>query len=1299
MHHRSPRTTQVLSQATRPCIEPLDQRILFATAILVTGLFDADASGTKTTGDQPLEGWEVYLDSNLNGAHDSAEPILALDKDGEAKFSVSPGNYRVREIIPSGWAPTPGTPDFYDVNVIQGETPEVFFYNVASSGSTVEGIVWNDLNGDGVHDLTDPGLEGWTVFLDLNTDQVLDAGEPFAVTDPTGYYAITDVAPGQYRVREIVEAGWDTTIGTDAANAIDVLPGANVTQDFGNINVGALGTLDGTVWNDVNADGVRALTDPGLSGWTVFIDSNANSTLDVGERSAITDALGFYSFASVLEGTYQVVEVLQPGWNVSPGYAVSQSVTVVGDNETIRDFANYTPTLGSVSGKVWNDANANGFIDGGESGINGWTVYVDADSDGALTAGEPSATTNASGDYTITDVSIGSALVREVPGIGWKPTAPGTGMQLVTVLNGSNVANVNFGNQQQTDSSIRGAVYFDANKNGVRDAGERGLSGITVYLDANDNGALDAGEASYVTLADLFYTPAVNETGTFEFTHLGGGTYHVREITPIEQSATPLGSRHLLINLLPGEDRANINFGNVFRPNEIHGVAYKDTNGNHVRDAGEAGLKGVTIYLDLDRDNVMDPLEPRTRTASDGSYGFVESIAPDSYVIREITPWAYTRTYPTTTGGTLWPPGVSNPAVGIVDPTSITVSLAKGEKHTQNVSLTLPGTGALTDKADVFLLFDDTGSFTGNSPIVRAAFPQIISSLQTALPGLDMGFGVGRLEEYANFASEFSSGRPFVLNQPVVSQSTPNFATAIQNALNRMAPGYGGDTPETDIEALFQLVTGKGFDGNDNGSLLDSGPAGPASTQLTPGASGDVPPFASFTPDPANMVLAPSGNLGGGGFRAGALPIILLATDTGFAYQPKGETSITGVGGLTLPLSALTQSSRATTPFNAGAGIQETITALNSLGALVIGLGTNPGATLAPRSSLEAIAKLTGAVNQTTTTIANGTADPIAPGDPLYFQIASGFSASVVNGVIAAIQNAVTNVAVNITLKSSDPTVLLTHNPGVVNNVSAGQTASFSVEFTGDGRPHRFDLQFVRQGTDVVLGSIPVVLGTPIPGDGYDYEDLEDGEIDDHVDFGNYPDPSPAAVTVSSQFDYETQHAVLLDFNFDVEPELDLGDIVVTESATGNPVTVQSLTFDYTTNRATALFQPLADGNYHMTLGAGTLPTLGTAHQLDFFVLAGDADRNRKVDTRDFNMLAGNFGASGRTFSQGDFSYNGTVDSVDFDILAGQYGKSLPAASSTTMRVGTASGANSTPASAPLFSKSLVDGDTLIELV
>jgi hypothetical protein len=1357
--------------ARRFSVERLDPRVLLTGDVFVTVLHDANGNGLKDPEEPPLTGWTVFVDYDRDGILDASEPSGLTDIDGETLITGVPqGTWDVRQVLEPGWTPATNFDVVDRVGVDDNETTDVLFMNVAAANGSVEGTVWQDINGDGIRQAEDTGLPGWIVFVDDNGNKALDAGELSDVTDATGAYALLDIATGQHKVREIVEPGWDTTLGQDAGVTVDIAPATTTIVDFGNFSTAARGSISGTVFNDVNADGVRAPGDAGMEGWTVFLDTNGNSAQDSGEPTSLTDGLGFYSFPSLIEGPYRVAEILQSGWNISPGYAVLQTVTVVGDNNTAVNFGNWTPTLGSISGRVWNDLNGDGLM-GGEPGLPGWTVFLDQDSDGTITAGEPTTVTTTNGDYTLSNVPIGGNLVREVLPIGWQATAPGTGVQLANVPNGSNVPGVNFGNKQRTDGRIRGVIYADYNKNNLRDPGERGLPGITVFLDTNDNNSLDAGEPSSITMADLFYTPSIDEAGMFEFTHLGADTFHVREIPPVEQSATPLGSREQTVLLLPGEDRV-VNFGNIFRNNEIHGTKFNDLNGNHQLDPGEPGIGGVTIYIDADRDNVMDPLEARTRTAADGTYEFTTDLTPGSYVVRERVPLGCTQTYPQTIGGTLWPAGVSHPAVGDVSPTSITASLAIGQTHTQTVSLTLPTTGALTNMVDVFLLFDDTGSFTNNSPIVRAAFPQIISSLQAALPGLDLGFGVGRFEEYANFAAEYSVGRPFILNQPIVAQTTTGFSTAIQNALDRVAPGYGGDLSETDIEALFQLVTGHGFDGNNNGTFSDSGAAGLASTQITPGPSGDVPSFASYIADLAGGGLPAAGVIGGAGFRAGALPIVLIATDTGFAYQPKGETSITGVGGLTLPLSALTQSSRPTTPFSSGAGIQETITALNALGALVIGLGTNATATAAPRSSLEAIAKLTGAVNNTLATIANGTLDPIAFGDPFYFQIASGFSTSVVNGIVAAITNAATSVSYDITLRASDPRVHLSNTPGVVNGVGAGQTATFDVTLTGDGRPYRFDLQFVRQGTDVVLGSIPVVLGTPIIGNGYEYGELEDGEIDDTVDFGNQIDPlaplnvapsftkgpdisvpqnpgpqevlnwatnisagppseasqilnfivsndssalflvqpsispggtltfSPSAgafgtatvtvqleddagtinggadtsapqtftitiqpLAIASNFDYETRQAVVIDFSADVGGSLTASSLLVVNVGTGLPVTPQSFGYDSLLHRATVSFDPavMANADYRLTIPGGTLPGQSSLHQLDFFILAGDANRDRKVDVGDLGIVATSWQQSPRTFSQGDFDYNGSVNVNDLGILATNWQATLAA--------------------------------------
>ena len=1095
-------------------------------------LDDDGVLGTDPVTDPGLANWTVYLDLNDSMGPDPGEPTTLTDANGTYAFRNLPaGDYEVTEVLPDGWDVAKHGGDVrHTAAVVALQTFVQDFGNVTLLNGSIHGTIWNDLNANGVRDtdfltgaFTEPGLTDWTVFLDSNADGEQQAGEPGVLTDSDGEYSFISLPEGDYEVTEILRAGWHLAPGFDGVQTVAVFAGeASVAPDFATFTV-LNGSIRGTVWNDLNRDGIRntnlsgAFTDPGLENWQVFLDLDRNKRQDTGEPVAFTDVNGAYSFADLQVGDYEVQEILPTGWEVTTTYSDNQTVTVFSGAESIApDFANFnlsTALPGTVSGIVWNDINGNGVRDVNsgtgaftDPGLGNRVIFVDQNLNGVFESTEPNATSAADGSYTISGVAPGTVVIIEVGQTGWRATAPFSGSHTIALRNGENAGGLDFGNYALQESVIRGTVFADSTGSGVsgvRDPGERGLGGFTVYLDTNTNGMLDPGEPQTATSSDLFFTPAVDEAGTYSFTHLALGTYTVRVILPVTLSATPAAQLAHTVTLAAAEDRAGVDTAAVFRPNEIHGLKFDDTNGNHLRDDGEPAVGGVTIYIDRDRDNIRDADEPTTVTAADGSYSFGD-LSAGAYVVRELLEPGHQATYPKTTGGILWPAGVNHPAVGNVTPTIITASLSPGEVHHEKVSITLPATGALTNLVDVFLLFDDTGSFVNNSPIVRAAFPTIIAQLQAALPGIDLGFGVGRFEEYANFAYEYSTGRPFVLNQPIVAASTTGYMTAIQAALDRTTPGYGGDQPETDIEALYQLVTGLGFDGNNNGSVLDSGAAGLTSTQLNPGNSGDVPSFASFLTDPAGSVMPAAGNVGGGGFRAGALPIILTATDTGFAFQPKGETTITGVGGVTLPVSALTQTSRPTTPFNSGAGIQQTVTALDALGALVIGLGTNAQATIDPRQGLEALSKLTGAINHTATTIDNGTADPIAQGDPLYFQISSGFASSVANGVVSAIQNAVTNVAVDITVQASDPRVKIVRTPGIVNGVGSGQTATFDIEFVGDGVPYRFDLQFVRAGTNVVLGSIPVVLGTPIPGDGYDFEDLPEGEIHSSVDFGSH---------------------------------------------------------------------------------------------------------------------------------------------------------------------------------------------------
>jgi hypothetical protein len=65
----------------------------------------------------------------------------------------------------------------------------------------IEGVVFNDLNGNATRDATEGVWPGITVWLDTNRNRTQDAGEPSAVTDATGTYRFNDLAAGEYSVR------------------------------------------------------------------------------------------------------------------------------------------------------------------------------------------------------------------------------------------------------------------------------------------------------------------------------------------------------------------------------------------------------------------------------------------------------------------------------------------------------------------------------------------------------------------------------------------------------------------------------------------------------------------------------------------------------------------------------------------------------------------------------------------------------------------------------------------------------------------------------------------------------------------------------------------------------------------------------------------------------------------------------------------------------------------------------------------------------------------------------------------
>jgi len=108
--------------------------------------------------------------------------------------------------------------------------------------------------------------------------------------------------------------------------------------------------LSGMKFNDLDGDGCRDNGEKALAGWTIYLDANGNGQFDEGEKSAVTDANGHYSFIVKAGYSYAIREVQQPGWyQTGPadgGYSISADKTW--SSICNLDFANkqFQPSFG-----------------------------------------------------------------------------------------------------------------------------------------------------------------------------------------------------------------------------------------------------------------------------------------------------------------------------------------------------------------------------------------------------------------------------------------------------------------------------------------------------------------------------------------------------------------------------------------------------------------------------------------------------------------------------------------------------------------------------------------------------------------------------------------------------------------------------------------------------------------------------------------------------------------------------------------------------------------------------------------
>ena len=282
--------------------------------------------GTKTdpTG-KGLAGWVIYVDVNGNGEFDDGEPSDTTDNQGRwtiCGLENLDGEYEVLEVPQDGWTQiSPTEPYTVELPDDCGED-DLDFVNEREE-CCISGTK---------RDSTGAGLEGWTIYVDLNENAKFDDGEPSATTDSTGRWSICGLGPGTYQVREVHQIGWVQTLPTTPHEYFEVtLP----DPDCGKTGLDFVNQRECCI----SGHKYDNLENP-LDGWTINVKDGQGNII----RTVVTGTGdwedGYWEVCDLPDGTYTVCEVVKDGWTqVSP--TDCYTVTLPGDCGTDDlDFVN-----------------------------------------------------------------------------------------------------------------------------------------------------------------------------------------------------------------------------------------------------------------------------------------------------------------------------------------------------------------------------------------------------------------------------------------------------------------------------------------------------------------------------------------------------------------------------------------------------------------------------------------------------------------------------------------------------------------------------------------------------------------------------------------------------------------------------------------------------------------------------------------------------------------------------------------------------------------------------------------------
>jgi hypothetical protein len=343
---------------------------------------------------------------------------------------------------------------------------------------------------------TDPDSNQLTFSWDINGDNAFDDA---IGQNPTLSWADLQIlgindGPALYDVKVSVSDPFNpAVISSPATLTVNNTPPTLVISGAAEVNEGAEYTLN------------LESSDPGqdtIDNWTIHWGDGATTIIgpDIPRNVTHVYADGFNQYqitatATDEDGTYSANEVAVAVLNVAPGFGGAPPLF-----EVVENSPNGT-VVGTVAGTDPGDDTLTYSISGG----SGATAFAINPNTGEITVADARQL-----DFETTPSFTLEVTVTDDEGDS------GTAEATIRLLN---------------QASISGTVFVDANQDGLFEADEMGIDGVTIQLlDATGNSVLD--------------TTTTSLGGIYLFEDFDPGTYQVRELQPsgVDDGAEHLGS-------------------------------------------------------------------------------------------------------------------------------------------------------------------------------------------------------------------------------------------------------------------------------------------------------------------------------------------------------------------------------------------------------------------------------------------------------------------------------------------------------------------------------------------------------------------------------------------------------------------------------------------------------------------------------------------------------------------------------------------------------------------------------------